>query len=406
MQVYRWGVLLAMVVGIAVCATATELEPTNIEIILDASNSMAETVPGGVKIEVAQKAVEQLLAILPASYNVGLRGYGHRFPQDDRSRSCTDTELLSSLKPLTQENRTGITQRLTLMQPKGLTPIAYTLEHAVNDFFSMTGKNIIVLVSDGEETCGGDPLAIADYIVSLGIGLKVYVIGFDVSSRTQLEGIAQRTGGRYYDARNAIELGQALKQAVWEATSVLFFDDFEGEMSLAWRTNPVGESSLGVEKDALTTIGKKLEDQPLKAFAGTAIWRDYVLSVDIMYDTGRGYSYDPYPWGRNHQVVLFIRVNDSNNMVGFFLQPGGQSGFRVKRHGIWGEMTAAGEVPKVYSYHAVITVEGGIYSAMVNDQLIVTLADSTFSQGYVGLQCAVDFGYRVHFDNFMVAPLE
>ncbi len=118
------------------------------------------------------------------------------------------------------------------MQPKGMTPIAYTLEQAVNDFFGMTGKNIIVLVSDGEETCGGDPLAMADYIVSLGIGLKVYVVGFDVSSKEQLEEIALRTGGHYYDARNAIELGQALKQAVWEATSVLFFDDFEGRCRL------------------------------------------------------------------------------------------------------------------------------------------------------------------------------
>ncbi len=41
------GVLLAIVIGVAVCVAATELEPTNIEIILDASNSMVETVPGG-----------------------------------------------------------------------------------------------------------------------------------------------------------------------------------------------------------------------------------------------------------------------------------------------------------------------------------------------------------------------
>jgi len=75
--------LLAMIVGVAVCATTTELEPTNIEIILDASNSMVETVPGGVKINVARKAIEQLLEILPASYNVGLHAYGHLFSHMD-----------------------------------------------------------------------------------------------------------------------------------------------------------------------------------------------------------------------------------------------------------------------------------------------------------------------------------
>ena len=395
------GVLLAIVIGVAVCVAATELEPTNIEIILDASNSMVETVPGGVKIDVARKAIEQLLEILPASYNVGLRAYGHRFSHTDTEQSCTDTELLSALKPLTQENRTAIRQRLTLLQPKGMTPIAYTLEQAVNDFFGLSGKNVIILVSDGEETCGGDPLAIADYIVSLGIGLKVYVIGFNVSSKTQLEGIALRTGGRYYDAQNAIELGQALKQAVWEATSVLFFDDFEGEMSPAWRTNPVRGSQLGVENDALTITGEKLEDQPLKAFVGSSLWTNYVLSVDLIHS-----RYWAEPWQRDHQVIFFLRVQDSNNMLGFSFQSGGESGFRVKRHGIWGELLAAGEVPKVGSYHVVIAVEGPSYSVMVNDQLIVTLADSSFLHGYVGLQCAYDGENKYYFDNFTVAPLE
>jgi len=404
MAVLRRLVVLVVMVGVAACVAATELEPTNIEIILDASHSMAGTVAGGVKIQVAQQAIEQLLQILPASYNVGLRVYGHRFPQTDRARSCIDTELLWPLKPLTQENRTAIAQRLILMQPKGLTPIAYTLEQAVNDFVGMIGKNIIILVSDGEETCGGDPLAVADYIMNLGMGLRVYVVGFDVTSREQLEGIALRTGGSYYDARNAIELGQALKRAVWEATSVLFFDDFEGEVSPAWRTNPVRGSRLGVENNALTIIGDKQEDQPLKAFVGTILWQDYVLSVDITYDEGR--YRDRRPWMRNNQTALFVRVQDSNNMVGFFLQPGGQSGFRIMRHGIWGEMAAAGEVPQGYGYHVVIAVEGGVYSVMVNDRLVATLADPTFVRGYVGLQCAVDMGERVHFDNFIVAPLE
>ncbi len=405
MRTYQWWlVFLAMVVGIAVFATATELEPTNIEIILDVSNSMSETVSGGVKIQVAQKAIEQLLEILPASYNVGLRVYGHRFAYTDTERSCKDTELLSPLKPLTQQNRSAIKQRLTLMQPKGMTPIAYTLEQAVNDFFGLTGKNIIILVSDGEETCNGDPLATADYISSLGIGLKVYVIGFDVSSREQLEGIAQRTGGRYYNAKNAIELGQALKQAVWEATSVLFFDDFEGEMSPAWRTNPVGKSSLGVENNSLTIIGQRLEDQPLAALVGDYHWQNYDLSVDVTY--GGSGNWIGNPWERNEQVAFFVRVQDTNNMVGFFLQPGGQSGFRIKRHGIWGEMASAGKAPQLFSYHVVIAVEGGVYSAMLNDQLIATLTDSTFSQGYVGLQCAMDQSRYPHFDNFMVTPLE
>jgi len=405
MRMLRWGVLLVLVVGIAVVAAATELEPTNIEIILDASNSMVETVPGGVKIDVARRAIEQLLEILPASYNVGLRGYGHRFSHTDTGRSCTDTELLSALKPLTQENRTAIKQRLTLMQPKGMTPIAYTLEHAVNDFFGMSGKNIIILVSDGEETCGGDPLTTADYITSLGIDLKVYVIGFEVSSKKQLEEIAQRTGGRYYDARNAIELGQALKQAVWQATSVLFFDDFEGEMSPAWHTNPVGDTHLGVDQGRLAIIGWKQEDQLITAWAGDPLWCNLILQVDLTYDHGDSY-YGTLPWQRNNKVAFLFRGQDPNNLVGFFFQPGGECGFRVKRHGIWGELQGTGTTPELFAYRLTVVVEEDACSAAINGELISTFIDDTFSRGYLGLQCMVDNGNRVYFDNFAVTPLE
>ena len=226
MRLFQWSILLGLVVGITVGVMATELESTNIEIILDASGSMGEPVIGGVKIVVAKQAIEELLQILPPSYNVAFRLYGHRYPTNDRDRSCKDTELLCPLRPFTDQNRASIVQQLAPVQPKGLTPIAYALEEAVKDFTGMTGKNIIVMVSDGEETCGGDPLAVADYIMSLAIGLKVYVIGFDVSSKQQLEEIAVRTGGQYYDARNAVELEEVLKQVVSEATSVLFFDDF------------------------------------------------------------------------------------------------------------------------------------------------------------------------------------
>ena len=152
MQKQRWVALTWLMAVLALLAPATELEPTNIEIILDVSSSMAGTVAGGVKIQVAQQAIEQLLTILPASYNVGLRVYGHRFAATDQARSCQDTELLWPMKPLTQENRTALGQRMLLAQPKGMTPIAYTLQQAVNDFVGKTGKNIIILVSDGEET--------------------------------------------------------------------------------------------------------------------------------------------------------------------------------------------------------------------------------------------------------------
>jgi hypothetical protein len=213
------SVVVLALLGISLAGLATESQTTNVEIVLDASSSMGETVPGGMKFEVARQAIEQLLGQLPSSYNVALRVFGHRFGMDDGAASCQDTELLVAMSLLTLEHRAAISQRLAQVQPRGLTPISYVLNQAATDFPTVPGRNIIFLVSDGEETCGGDPLSEADSIAELAIGLRIYVIGFDVDSQETLEGIAEHTGGAYYDAQNATELGQVLQQAAKESTS-------------------------------------------------------------------------------------------------------------------------------------------------------------------------------------------
>lgn len=395
----RWFVaMLAAVIVLALPGLASELQPTNIEIILDASASMTTTVAGGVKFDVARQAIGQLLQLLPTTYNVGLRVYGHRYPSEDTVRSCQDTELLVRLTPLTPEDRTAINQRLTTIVPKGMTPIAYVLEQAANDFATATGKNIIILVSDGEETCNGDPLAKADWIAGLGIGLKAYVIGFDVSSYQQLQGIAERTGGLYYNATNAIELGQMLQQAAWESTSVLFFDDFENGMLPAWQSNHVGTEAFGTASGWLTLVGDRPDGQIMKAYVGSRSWRDLILSMDVRYDG----------WSAGNGVVIFFRVQDANNLVGFFLQPGGESGFKVMRNGIWTDfLGTTGDTAGADSFQIRLILQGASYSAVVNDQLIATTTDSSFSSGYLGLQCCSNRnGRRVFFDNFTVTPLE
>jgi len=390
--------MLVLVVGFSLPGLASELQPTNIEIILDTSASMTTTVAGGVKFDVARQAIGQLLQSLPTSYNVGLRVYGHRYGNEDTARSCQDTELLVRLAPLTPESRTAMTQRLATLQPKGMTPIAYVLEQAANDFATATGKNIIILVSDGEETCGGDPLSRADWIAGLGIGLEVYVVGFDVTSYQQLKGIAERSGGLYYNATNAIELGQMLQQAAWESTSVLFFDDFESGMLPVWQTNPVGKEAFGTDSGWLTLVGSLVDDQILKAFVGSRSWRDLILSLNLRYGDWRN---------GDHRVALFLRVQDANNMMGFFIQPGGKAGFKVMRKGIWSDFLGmAGDVVKGNAFQIRVILEGTSYSAVVNDRLVATATDSSFASGYLGLQCCSVPYSRPLFDNFMVTPLD
>ena len=55
----------------------------------------------------------------------------------------------------------AIKQRLKTLRPKGTTPIAKALESGALDFPAVTSnsRNIVILITDGIEECGGDPCA-------------------------------------------------------------------------------------------------------------------------------------------------------------------------------------------------------------------------------------------------------
>ena len=99
--------------------------------------------------------------------------------------------------------------------PRGWTPIYGSLLSAKDDFIAGQDNNV-VLVSDGIETCGGDPCAAAKQLRESGIALTIHVVGFDVdnATRTQLQCVANAASGRYYDAKNGQELANALNSAV------------------------------------------------------------------------------------------------------------------------------------------------------------------------------------------------
>ena len=206
--------LLLLWVGVLVLGTPTE--PVNIEFILDASSSMSESVDGAIKIESAKQAIIDLLDTLPDGYNVGLRVYGHTYDATEKDNSCVDTEVLWEIQPLDEGARDEIKAILAGVEAKGMTPIAYSLEQAMTDFEGKTGTNSIILISDGKETCGGNPESIAEEIHQLTNGLKIYVIGFYVPSDEQLRSIASKADGEYYPAADATELASTQKAAVQE----------------------------------------------------------------------------------------------------------------------------------------------------------------------------------------------
>lgn len=191
------------------------VEKRTIEIVLDASGSMAgRIVSGEVKITAAKRAVSELIGKISGETTVAFRAYGH---QSDKSKhDCQDTQLLVPFEKLSV-NRDRIKTSSQGLQPKGYTPITYVLKISAEDFpASLTGEKVILLISDGKETCQGDPCATARTLAKMNPKWIVHTIGFgvDEAARSQLECIARATGGSYFGAEDFLQLLEALQKAI------------------------------------------------------------------------------------------------------------------------------------------------------------------------------------------------
>ncbi len=173
---------------------------TAIEILIDASGSMVETSGKQGKMDAAKSAVINLVNNI-SQVDLGLRIFG-------QGELCEDSSLLVPIKEL---DIAGITDKVSAFKPKGKTPLAQALQAAANDFTG-TKQKAVILVSDGKETCAGNTAQAAKDLSSKGI--RVYAVGFDIDKegKAQLQVIADRTKGKYFDAQNSQQLIDVLKQ--------------------------------------------------------------------------------------------------------------------------------------------------------------------------------------------------
>ncbi len=184
---------------------------TNVDLIIDDSGSMAQRIEGQSKIAIAKQVLSEMIQDLPSDAQIAVRTYGRQKPSNQRD--CSDMEVITPFGPNTASR---VVPGVQALKPNGMTPIAASLEAAgANDFAGKEGQNnIIVLLSDGEEDCNGDPCTAAKLLHQSNIHLQVNVIGFHVQpkERTQLQCVANAGGGKYYDAENAKELKVAASE--------------------------------------------------------------------------------------------------------------------------------------------------------------------------------------------------
>ena len=219
-----WRALLLLLAGTVVATglsaplTARAEDPAKVLLLLDVSGSMNEKISsGGTKFAAAKRALKQVADALPAGTEVGLRVYGSEIaePKAENPKACQDTELVMPIGPL---NRTKMYRAVDSFKAVGETPIAYSLGKAVDDLGD-SGRRVLVLISDGEESCAGDPCPVARKLADKGVDLQFNAVGLDVGgkARKQLKCIADAGNGSYYDADESDDLSEALRKITQRA---------------------------------------------------------------------------------------------------------------------------------------------------------------------------------------------
>ncbi len=207
---------------VATAIAASGKTNNNLEIVLDMSGSMKLPLGKSTRIATARQVLETVLAKIPDDMNVGLRLYGHRFASRQQ-QTCTDSQLVLPMQKL---NRARILSTVNRTQPRGETPLVYSILQTVNDL-KAAGGGSVVLITDGEESCHGDPVAAARALRSSGLDMRLNIVGFTLTGKqTQqtLSTLAAATGGRFYSAQNGDALGRALLAATVSQFPYEIFD--------------------------------------------------------------------------------------------------------------------------------------------------------------------------------------
>jgi Ca-activated chloride channel homolog len=177
-------------------------------IVLDASGSMWGQIEGRAKLEIAREALGSVLAEMPADTEMGLMAYGHR-----EKGSCSDIELV--VPPATGTAQ-AITDAAQAMKFLGKTPLTEAVRQAASTLKSTEAKATVILITDGIETCEADPCALGAELEASGVDFTAHVVGFGLTTEegATVACLAENTGGKYIEAKDAGSLVEALKTTV------------------------------------------------------------------------------------------------------------------------------------------------------------------------------------------------
>lgn len=197
--------------------TAAVAPQNRFYIILDCSGSMIDLMDGRMKFDIARGSVQSLIDSLPPNSDVALRAYGHRKSALDKDCDL-DTELKIPMGPLNKEK---FTATLNSLRSRGKTPMALSIEDAIKDLANVSADKpvtLLLLTDGGEDTFKprGNPVKACRELAKVQ-NIHFHIVGFDINEpdwSTQLQAMAQASGGRYWPAAKGADLERNVRNAV------------------------------------------------------------------------------------------------------------------------------------------------------------------------------------------------
>ncbi len=193
-----------------------------VEVIFDASGSMGSPLASGEsRIDVAKAVLRDFVATgLPEGTPFALRAFGHITPN-----SC-ETRLDVPLAPL---DRTGALNAIGAIEPKlfSQTPLAASLAAVADDLAGATGPKAVLLLTDGIESCDGDPQAAIEALRNAGVDVQIAIVSLGLQNAEDVasfEALAAAVGASYVGTDDATGLREAVLASLAVPYAVLGAD--------------------------------------------------------------------------------------------------------------------------------------------------------------------------------------
>lgn len=150
------------------------------------------------RMNAAKEAALTVVRKTPRDTNIGLV----------MIEQCSQARSAGYYSPAQRGSLTGLIQSL---EPKQGTPLGDGIAKGGQMLDGVNRTSLMVVISDGQESCGADPCAIAKQLARTKPNLKINVV--DIMGTGAGTCVAQATGGRVFTAKSVNELNMMVTQA-------------------------------------------------------------------------------------------------------------------------------------------------------------------------------------------------